>query len=482
MATTVTRPVMLDSTGRELVDVLANVTISPTNIINNVTSYDTDKALAANQGRILDQSSTLRVNTLKTETVGSVSAFSTSSVYAVGAYVTYNDLLYRCKKAVTTAGAWNAANWELVNLQELKTNIESAKRNIGELVFSSVPLTDAGLKLADGSIIASNGAYADFYNYIVSLYNASSPAVIAGTAADTGKYVYDSANSRIFLPNLNNLFIEGTTTANDLGKFMSAGLPNITGTANTVLGNEASNFSDFSGAFYGYSSKSYANTTGQSSGYTRYSGFSFDASRGASTSGIYGNSSTVQPPAVKQYIYIVVANVVKTDYTVNIDNVMADVNALNGAIADVNSDMNALSNRITNLDERLLTEYFEISQAGWWRIAETNSPGSFILSSCVGYNTGDPGVFTASASVAYSHCGISIMSKSASSGYYSFSKIRLVSNGSGWWYVDLYCDSVHDTYKNTAYLTIFKSDYHASLKLINPAITSASGGTVVSVW
>ena len=98
MATNVTRPIMLDSTGRELVDVLANVSISPSNIINNVTSYDADKALAANQGRILDQSSALRVNTLKTETVGSVSAFSTSSVYAVGAYVTYNDLLYRCKK------------------------------------------------------------------------------------------------------------------------------------------------------------------------------------------------------------------------------------------------------------------------------------------------------------------------------------------------------------------------------------------------
>jgi hypothetical protein len=38
-------------------------------------------------------------------------AFSDSSTYAVGDYVTREGLLYKCTTAVTTAGAWNAADW-----------------------------------------------------------------------------------------------------------------------------------------------------------------------------------------------------------------------------------------------------------------------------------------------------------------------------------------------------------------------------------
>lgn len=41
-------------------------------------------------------------------------AFSTSSTYAVGDYCTHEGLLYKCTTAVSTAGAWNAANWEAV--------------------------------------------------------------------------------------------------------------------------------------------------------------------------------------------------------------------------------------------------------------------------------------------------------------------------------------------------------------------------------
>ena len=42
-------------------------------------------------------------------------AFSASSTYAVGDYVTHEGLLYKCTTAVSTAGAWNAANWTAVS-------------------------------------------------------------------------------------------------------------------------------------------------------------------------------------------------------------------------------------------------------------------------------------------------------------------------------------------------------------------------------
>ena len=38
-------------------------------------------------------------------------AFSTSSTYASGALCIYNEKLYRCKTAITTAGAWDSTKW-----------------------------------------------------------------------------------------------------------------------------------------------------------------------------------------------------------------------------------------------------------------------------------------------------------------------------------------------------------------------------------
>ena len=49
---------------------------------------------------------------------GIAPAFSTSSTYAVGDYCTHDGLLYKCTTAVTTAGAWNAADWTAVAVTE----------------------------------------------------------------------------------------------------------------------------------------------------------------------------------------------------------------------------------------------------------------------------------------------------------------------------------------------------------------------------
>lgn len=56
----------------------------------------------------------------------------------------------------------------------IKDNVISAPtinaRNIGELVPSVLPLTDAGLHLLDGSLISGNGIYGDFVDYVSGLY------------------------------------------------------------------------------------------------------------------------------------------------------------------------------------------------------------------------------------------------------------------------------------------------------------------------
>lgn len=50
----------------------------------------------------------------KADSTSLAPAFSSSSTYAVGDYVTYEGMLYKCTTAVSTAGAWNAANWTAV--------------------------------------------------------------------------------------------------------------------------------------------------------------------------------------------------------------------------------------------------------------------------------------------------------------------------------------------------------------------------------
>jgi len=45
-------------------------------------------------------------------------AFSTTSTYTVGSLVTYQGKLYKCTKAVTSAGSWSASNWTQVTVND----------------------------------------------------------------------------------------------------------------------------------------------------------------------------------------------------------------------------------------------------------------------------------------------------------------------------------------------------------------------------
>ena len=99
-------------------------------------------------------------------------------------------------------------------------------RNIGEIVTSTIPLTDAGLHLLDGALL-SYGSYQAFVDYIADLYDSGDYPDLFDTEADwqasvttygvCGKFVYDSINNTVRLPKITG-FIEGTTdvTASDI--------------------------------------------------------------------------------------------------------------------------------------------------------------------------------------------------------------------------------------------------------------------------
>ena len=199
-------------------------------------------------------------------------------------------------------------------------------RNIGEIVPSTIPLTDAGLHLLDGSLIQGGGIYSAFVTYIAGLV--STYPDLFTTEADwqtavttygvCGKFVYDSTNNTVRLPKITGI-LEGTTDVTALGDLVEAGLPNITGswTPQIITADSQTRASGaFSATYHGLANMS------SGAGWQKQNLY-FNAS---SSNSIYGNSLTVQPQTIKCYYYIVIATSTKTDIEVDIDEVVTDLN------------------------------------------------------------------------------------------------------------------------------------------------------------
>ncbi|MBO6289792.1 MAG: hypothetical protein J6N45_05660 [Alphaproteobacteria bacterium] len=219
---------------------------------------------------------------------------------------------------------------------------EKYNRNIGEIITSSIPLTDAGLHLLDGSLIQGGGIYDDFVQYIAGLVNTYPQCFCSeaewqqsvNTYGVCGKFVYNSTNNTVRLPKITG-FIEGTVDSNALGELVEAGLPNHT---HYIANYDANGNIDGGGYIPGNSFNVGAvivnsGTNGESGngnwtdrGGTGYSMDRNQMTYASSNNSIYGNSSTVQPQSIKVFYYIVVATTTKTDIEVDIDEVITDLN------------------------------------------------------------------------------------------------------------------------------------------------------------
>ena len=216
------------------------------------------------------------------------------------------------------------------NTQDISALQNRNGRNIGETVFSLIPLTDAGLHLLDGSLLNVGGIYDAFITHIASLQT-SYPGLF--TTEDSwqssvtnygvcGKFVYTEGVS-LRIPKITG-FVEGTLDATALGDLVEAGLPNITGSFGDNPDRQT--YNAVSGAIYtaGKNNKwSPSGTETDSLVGNRH----FSANR---SNPIYGKSTTVQPQAIKGYLYMVVATATKTDVQVNIDNITTDLNGKAG--------------------------------------------------------------------------------------------------------------------------------------------------------
>ena len=80
------------------------------------TGVDTRTVQTVIAGLELDMSNAF--TDIQTVNSNQADGFSTSATYAVGDLVLHNDVLYKCIVAVTTAGAWNSANWQQTTIAD----------------------------------------------------------------------------------------------------------------------------------------------------------------------------------------------------------------------------------------------------------------------------------------------------------------------------------------------------------------------------
>ena len=145
---------------------------------------------------------------------------------------------------------------------------------VGSVTAFAGSTTPDGWLLCDGSAV-SRTDYADLY------------AVIGDTYGD------GDGSTTFNLPNLTDKFIQGNST---VGTVKSAGLPNITGTILNRYVNQGPQPVSTDGAFYSnYSSAEIMSGSSVSNTTNAYTNAILDASRSSS---VYGNSNTVQPPAL----------------------------------------------------------------------------------------------------------------------------------------------------------------------------------------
>lgn len=242
-------------------------------------------------------------------------------------------------------------------------NAKIQRGNIGEIVTSTIPLTDAGLHLLDGGVI-QRGSYADFVDYIaglVSTYpdlftteaNWQSAVTTYGVC---GKFVYDSANNTVRLPKITG-FTEATIDPTVLGDLTEAGLPNITAGPTGIWRRTNANIPAIAeGATTIVQDTTHDYIAGSGSTPESVWVASFDASRSSS---IYGNSNTVQPQTIKVLYYIVIATSTKTSIEVDIDEIATDLNGKADVdLSNVNASQSA-KNIIVGLG---MPDYDKITQ------------------------------------------------------------------------------------------------------------------------
>lgn len=147
---------------------------------NDATQALTDAGTAASTASTADNKASGAVASIE-------AAFDPTTIYAVGAKVMYNSLLYRCTVAVVTPGPWTgAANWERITVDSLIPN------NATELDLTSDP-TDGTVEAAIADLNTEVATKATLSIVSTSLSLAGTKTAFTDIAIDASKIIPGSA-------------------------------------------------------------------------------------------------------------------------------------------------------------------------------------------------------------------------------------------------------------------------------------------------
>ena len=232
---------------------------------------------------------------------------------------------------------------------------DNSSSNIGEIVTSTIPLSDAGLHLLDGGVISGIGTYSAFVTYIAGLVSGHSELFATESDWQTsvtnygvcGKFVYDSQNNTVRLPKLysnERYLIKSYSSGTDWYRIYSDGWceqgghythDNVTVNVTTnlikaykdtnydlqitkELGSSPASTCDYQyTSSYVMSSKTVSSFQTKMTTNNRLNGYDWQASG-------YIDISDLE--IATQYNYIVIATSTKTQIEVDIDEVMTDLN------------------------------------------------------------------------------------------------------------------------------------------------------------
>lgn len=316
--------------GTEVVEV-SNIKNSVQNVANNSININT----VANNTTNINTTATniLDINTNATN----ISAINTnaSNISAIqNAYSNAQSALNSKNLAQEWAISENIVDntdYSAKYYAELASKLENPLR-IGQIIHSTIPLTDAGLQPLDGTLIQGGGIYNDFVQYMANLVNLYPQCFtdettwqnIVSSKGVCGKFVYDSVNNTIRLPKFGNKIY--TQDINEEASVIGNGM--------TIGVTDGTDFSGLINARYETSNgiiRAYPGNYGSAVGAARVgSGApSFDHAVGLTTdpekSGLIADLSNITQ-SIDCYYYIVVATSVKTQIIVDIDNIVADLN------------------------------------------------------------------------------------------------------------------------------------------------------------
>ena len=245
--------------------------------------------------------------------------------YYTNGFCSKNGKIYFSK---TDNNLNNDPEADTVNWEEFTSG--GATRNIGEIVQSTIPLTDAGLHLLDGALIDGNGIYSAFVDYIADLYDSGDYTDIFDTEANwqtavttygvCGKFVYDSVNNTVRLPKYNSKIYTGGGTAPVKGNGKTLGLTD--GTKEGGL-----HTSGISGYPYFTAGTTAINTNVGTSNTALdlNNNVTVGVTTDGTKSGIIADLANITT-SLDGYYYIVIATSTKTDIQVDIDEIATDLN------------------------------------------------------------------------------------------------------------------------------------------------------------